>query len=151
MLASDKHGYRKLVALASAVTSPTAVAGATPTAGVTGFAAFHSIQIIGTLLGNAGGVLDVYVQHYIPELTKWFDLVHFKQVAVSAAAATYVYSPAVNDAIVQVGFDLTPALAEDSVAGAPWADQLRALFVPGPGTVAGAAQSLWVLGTGEEQ
>lgn len=109
-----------------------------------------AIKIIGTIAGATGGTLDVYVQTSFDGGVTWYDLVHFTQAAAIAAAVTYSYSIALNDNLVVVGKGTLAspnvALAAGSVAGGPWGDQMRAVFVAGAGTSAGAVQIVDVLG-----
>jgi hypothetical protein len=126
-------------------TSPTAAAGCLVSAPQIGFSGDKAVTFIADVIGATGGTLDVGVQHS-PDGVTWYDYVHFSQLAAAAAAIVYHYSPALNDSITTIGkYVLAPAsnttitLANGSVAGGHWFDQLRCIFVPGAGTTVGAA------------
>lgn len=132
----------------SPFTSPTTATGTVVTTPLTGFSGVTAMTFIADLIGCTGGSLDVGVQHS-PDGVIWYDYVHFPQVAASAAEALYSYAPAMNDSIVTIGkYVLAPAsnvtivLANGSVAGGHWFDQLRCIFVPNATITAGAVQSV---------
>jgi hypothetical protein len=112
---------------------------------VTGLSGAKAITFIADLIGATGGTLDVGVQHS-PDGVTWYDYWHVQQLAAAAAAVVWQYVPALNDSQTIVGkYVLAPAsnttivLANGSVAGGHWFDQLRCIFVPGAGTTVGAA------------
>jgi hypothetical protein len=104
---------------------------------------FAVLDVLATLNGATGGVLDVYIQVAGPDLV-WRDAVHFPQLAAGAATVNYACSltsrgqAATTDAPVVVGTGTTPALAANTVAQGLGFDRARLLFVAGSGTSAGA-------------
>lgn len=132
-------------------TSPaTAITAVGDTVG--GLSKYDAITIIGTLTGATGGALDVYLQTSYDDGTVWYDYIHFAQVADGAAAATFsVGIPAAGvTALTAVGKGTvgTPAvaLAANTVVGGVWGDKMRAVYVAGVGTSAGAAQAISIVG-----
>ena len=110
---------------------------------------FDSLDILASLVGATGGVLDVYVQYSPDQGVNWADLVHFTQLGAGAAAIKYrasisLFTNAV--APVVVGTNASPALAAGAEVQGPWGDRLRLFFVAGSGTSQGAAVKVWVTG-----
>lgn len=118
---------------------------------VNGMGAFDAITILATLTGATGGTLDVYLQSSWDGGTTWYDLVHFTQLAAAGAARTYKATLALSTTITTVGKGSvgTPgvALAANTVAAGHWGDQIRAVYVAGVGTSAGAAQLIEIFGS----
>jgi len=104
------------------------------------------LHIVATVTGATGGTLDVYLQISPDAGTTWVDYIHFPQLAAAAAAVSYSYTSALNNALTVVGTALVPALAANSAAGGWWGKQMRAVCVAGAGTVAGAVQTMIVTG-----
>jgi len=109
---------------------------------------YDALSIRATLTGATGGTLDVYLQTSV-DGTEWRDYAHFAQLADGAAVATYGFSVSRSGqqtSITAIGKDLTPALAANSVLGGDFGNQMRALYVAGAGTSAGAAQVIRITG-----
>lgn len=106
-----------------------------------------ALTFYASLIGATGGVLDVYIQHWING--SWVDYAHFAQITAGAAAskAYFAVSKFQNAAIAtSVGNGSSPALVASTVVGGPWGSKMRLLFVAGAGTSAGAAISVAVTG-----
>lgn len=137
--------YRDLLTVTADQTSPAGASASAVTTGMTGFADFSAITIVATITGGTGGTLDVMIEHS-PDGTNWYEYCHLPQLSAGASATTYVYSPALNDQVVQVGKNLTTTttLAAANGAGGHWFDQLRVRYITGSGNSAGAAQNIKV-------
>jgi hypothetical protein len=118
------------VALSVPSTESTTTAGSA----VGGFDNYDELHCVASLVGLAGGTLDVYVQESLDGGTTWFDVCHFPQLASGAAAIRYSFTVPRDSALKAVGQGTTPALAVNNVAGGPWGPQLRLLSVTGAGT-----------------
>jgi hypothetical protein len=116
---------------------------------IPGLHKFNWVRIYASLVGVTGGTLDVYLQSKIA-YNLWADWAHFPQLAAAAAAVKYAASPIGTLPIVAVGVgtDAAPgvALAANSCLGGHPGDIVRAIFVSGVGTSAGAAQTIRVVG-----
>jgi hypothetical protein len=102
----------------------------------------ESLTIIATLQGGTGGTLDVYLQTSFDDGETWWDFAHFPQLADGAAVSTRVWhvARATNaTTLTAIGTDETPALAVNTILPV-WGSQVRALYVAGASTSAGAAQ-----------
>jgi hypothetical protein len=132
------------------IISDTSPSSASTAAGdiVSGLANFDALTIIANLVGATGGTLDVYLQTSWDGGTTWYDWAHFPQLAAGAAAINYTISaPSSGDpSPIVVGKNTTPALAANSVVGSVWGPQLRALYVAGSSTSAGAAVTITICG-----
>lgn len=109
---------------------------------------YEALSIRATLTGPTGGTLDVYLQTSV-DGTEWRDYAHFTQIAAAAAAVTIGFSVSRSGqqtSILTIGKDLTPALAANAVIGGDFGNQMRALYVAGAGTSAGAAQVIRITG-----
>ena len=117
---------------------------------LTGCSKFDRIMVVASLLGVTGGTLDVYLQREIAT-NVWTDWLHFAQLAAAAAAIRYACAgdpTLVVPVVVGVGTTAAPgvALAAGQCVGGHPGDKLRAVFVSGAGTAAGAAQTIYVSG-----
>jgi len=136
----------KLFSLAD--TSP---ASASTVAGsiIRGLDQFDWFTIDADLVGATGGTLDVYLQRLIGDpstSTTWRDWLHFPQLAAGASAIKYTAGTGPNSGIVVVGTNTSPALAANTaVAGHP-GYALRALYVAGASTSAGAGVAISLTG-----
>jgi hypothetical protein len=109
---------------------------------------YDSLTIRATLTGATGGTLDVYLQTSV-DGAEWVDYIHFAQLADGAAAVTkavVVSRAGQQTAITTVGTNASPALAANSVIGGDFGNQMRAVYVAGAGTSAGAAQVIRIKG-----
>lgn len=123
---------------------------------ISGLAKFKGLRIEAQVVGATGGALDIYLQRKIgPNL--WADWVHFAQLAAGASALLYsLAAEHVNatagalTAVTSGGTDASPVLslaANNFNAGHP-GDYLRAVYVAGASTSAGAAIKFYVTGIG---
>jgi hypothetical protein len=115
---------------------------------IVGLGNYDSLQIVADLVGATGGTLDVYLQTSPDGGTTWYDYAHFPQLLAAAAAIRYMVnvSSRTTSSIVVVGKGTTPALALNTVVGGTWGDRLRALYVAGAATSAGAAITISIVG-----
>ncbi len=113
-----------------------------------GLGNYDALDIVAELVGATGGTLDVYLQSSPDGGTTWFDYIHFPQLASAAAAVKYrVTVPTMGEAgITVIGKNTTPVLAANTVVGGLWSDRLRALYVAGASTSAGAVVTISILG-----
>lgn len=114
-----------------------------------GFDDYDYVRVDAALVGATGGALDVYLQRLVrPNL--WADWVHFTQLAAGAAAVKYsvVGAHGLSTAIVtgNLGTDDTPAvgLAAGTFTGGHPGKAIRAVYVAGASTSAGAAINIYV-------
>ena len=140
--------FQRIFAIAD--TSP---ASASTAAGTTirGLAAFDMFMIDAALVGATGGTLDVYLQRNIAQIADtavWRDWLHFTQLASGAAAIKYSLSCGRNavNTIVTVGEGTSVVLASGSFVGGHPGDSVRALYVAGASTSAGAAVAITITG-----
>jgi hypothetical protein len=132
-------------------TSPATATTAVSAATVTGLQKYDEIHVEADLQGGTGGVLDVYLQRKLIN-DVWRDWVHFAQ--LSAGAAARKLSVRHGDAdpadIITVGggSDASPgvALAADTIVGGHPGTEIRAIYVGGASTSAGATQTIRVFG-----
>lgn len=132
--------------------SDTSPASASTAAGsaVYGLDKFDSLMIVATLAGATGGTLDVYLQVSPDEGTTWVDYAHYPQLAAGAASSTRVWCvtrKAQQTTLATVGTGSSPALAANTIVGGEFGDRMRAVYVAGAGTSAGAAQTIRIFGT----
>jgi hypothetical protein len=136
------------VAQSISVTSP-----ATSTAansGTVDVKHFDSIRIVAILQGATGDTLDIYLQASWDNGTTWFDFVHFPQLAAAAAQTTKTITLSranANTTLTAIGSGTSPALAAGTYLDGEFGSLIRARFVPGASTSAGAAQTIHILGT----
>lgn len=130
-------------------TSPSSASTVVSTASISGLQSFDEIQIEAILTQATGGTLDVYLQRkLISDL--WADYAHFTQLA--AGSTVFKYSARSTSAggitVVGGGTDASPGVvlaANTILSGHPGTD-LRAVFVAGASTSAGATQTIRVFG-----
>jgi hypothetical protein len=119
---------------------------------IAGLNDFDSITCYASLVGATGGTLDVYLQTSWDGGTTWADICHFPQLAAGASAVKYAVSfcrgPATVPVVVGVGSVGTPgvALAANVATGWTFGPQIRAVYVAGASTSAGAAVLISVNG-----
>jgi hypothetical protein len=115
---------------------------------------YRGLRIEAFLIGATGGTLDVYLQRKLGP-NAWTDWCHFAQLASGAAAAKF--SLACEHANVasittaaNVGTDGAPgvALAANNFVGGHPGDIIRAVYVAGASTSAGAVLAFHVTGIG---
>lgn len=110
---------------------------------------FDWFTIDADLVGATGGTLDIYLQRQVAE-DLWRDWLHFPQLADTAAAVKYTAVTSVTNSVVVVGggTDATPgvALAANTFIGGHPGNKVRAVYVAGAGTSAGAAVTIRVTG-----
>lgn len=116
----------------------TAVGGA-----VHGLDRFDDFTIDAALVGATDGALDVYLQRKIGD-DAWADWAHFPQLSAGGAAVRYsLHSGGAGNTLVVVGqgTDATPgvALAANTFVGGHPGSAVRAVYVAGASTSAGAA------------
>jgi len=121
---------------------------------VDGLDQFESIIILATLTGATGGVLDVYLQVRTKgvdsQADDWVDYAHFTQVGAGAGAITRLWSVSRTGqvtSIATVGRNATPALAANTILGGEFGSEMRAVYVAGASTSAGATQTIDIIGT----
>jgi hypothetical protein len=113
----------------------------------------ESLDVIATIVGATGGVLDLYLQ-CSSDGTTWTDFAHFAQLTAGAASSVKTFSVSrfsQQSTITAVGQNLTPALAANTAIGGPVEMQIRCLAVAGASTTAGGAQSIKLVATGRRQ
>jgi hypothetical protein len=113
---------------------------------VAGMDRFDAWALYATLAGATGGTLDVYLQSSFDNGTTWYDFAHFAQLTAAAAAKTFYVSSTQQvsaTGAIQVGMGTTGspsvALAADTYVRGPIGNLIRAVYVAGSGTSAGAA------------
>lgn len=134
------------------VISDTTPAAASTAVGDTaaGLDKYDSLLVIADLVGATGGTLDIYLQVTKDNGTTWYDYAHFAQLAAGAAAIKKMFTVSRAQgrvATVTVGSGTSPALAVDTVIGGEWGDRMRAVYVAGASTSAGAAITITIVGT----
>lgn len=108
---------------------------------------FDAVDVIAELKGATGGTLDVYVQISPDDGNNWYDIIHFAQLAGSAAAIVYqapISNATATTAPTAVGKNMSPALAgtgsgSPAVVNGAFSDRMRLVMVAGSGTSAGAS------------
>ena len=111
---------------------------------INGLAYFDEVTIHASLVGATGGTLDVYLQRKIAADT-WVDWCHFAQLASGASAVRFTVpmsNPATSATVaVGIGTDAAPgvALAANTFIGGHPGNTVRAVYVAGASTSAGAA------------
>jgi hypothetical protein len=128
-------------------TSPASASTATGDT-IYGLERFDALQVIAELVGATNGTLDVYLQTSPDGGTSWYDWVHFPQLAAGAAAVKYAFSvpSAGATALTTIGKGTSVALAANTIAYQLWGDRVRAVYVAGASTSAGAAVTIHILG-----
>ena len=138
--------------------TPFVISGTTPASAstvigavVNGLDRFDSFLIDADLVGATGGVLDVYLQRKVAD-NVWRDWLHFPQLGAGAAAVRYsvTTSPGIANTILAVGTGTdsaaTPALAANTFVGGHPGYAVRAVYVAGASTSAGAVVSILIRG-----
>jgi hypothetical protein len=114
-----------------------------------GLTAFSEIHIEADLVGATGGTLDVYLQRKLAD-NLWRDWIHFTQIASGGAAVKYSARSQNATGITAVGggTDASPgvALAASGIIGGHPGATIRAVYVAGTSTSAGAAVTIRVYG-----
>lgn len=130
-------------------TSPSSASTAVSASSVTGLEKFDWIAIEADLAGATGGTLDVYLQRKLGD-NLWRDWLHFTQLASGAAAVKYSAQSSSSTDIVTVGGGTTAApgvaLAANTFVGGHPGTEIRAVYVAGASTSAGAAQTIRIYG-----
>lgn len=114
---------------------------------VSGLGNYQFVRIDAALVGATGGTLDVYLQRLIKPAA-WSDWIHFAQLAAGAAAVNYSaiawHGLSTTITTSNRGTDATPSvsLAAATFLGGHPGDVVRAVYVAGASTSAGAAISL---------
>ena len=112
---------------------------------------YDYIRVDAALVGATGGTLDVYLQRLVKP-NAWADWVHFAQLAAGASAIKYsvigAHGLSTTITTSNLGTDATPAvsLAAATFVGGHPGKSLRAVYVAGASTSAGAALSIVVTG-----
>jgi hypothetical protein len=134
-------------------TSP-AAAGTVVGAGVNGLGDYPYLRVDADLVGATGGALDIYLQRMIKP-GAWTDWLHFAQLAAGAAAVRYsaIVSPGLSTTITTSnrGTAATPlvSLAAATFLGGHPGDSVRAVYVAGASTSAGALVTVDIVGWGQ--
>lgn len=109
---------------------------------VEGLDALESVTVDADLVGATGGTLDVYLQRKVAD-NVWRDWIHFTQLTAGGSAVKYTVMPSAPTSITTVGTGTdsaaTPALAAAGNAGGHPGTSVRAVYVAGSSTSAGAA------------
>lgn len=130
-------------------TTPSAPSTAVVGSAITGLGTFESLDIVATIQGATGGVLDLYLQTSPDGGTTWVDYIHFTQLTVAQASSTKrttVSHGVQSAAITAVGTGLTPSLTAGTVVGGAFGDRMRLVAVAGASTTAGAVQTILISG-----
>lgn len=111
-----------------------------------GLADYDWFTVDASLVGATGGTLDVYLQRMVGDpatSTTWVDWLHFPQLAAGASAVRYtIDSRTIEEGPIAVGSGTTPVIAAGALTCAHPGNQVRALYVAGTSTSAGAAVSI---------
>lgn len=114
---------------------------------VAGLGNYQFVRIDADLIGATGGTLDVYLQRLIKP-GSWADWIHFAQLAAGASAIRYSaiawHGLSTTITTSNRGTDATPSvsLAAATFLGGHPGDVVRAVYVAGASTSAGAAISI---------
>ncbi len=121
-----------------------------------GLLGYDWFTIDALLVGATGGTLNVYLQRKVAsdaEVTGgvWVDWLSFAQLSAGAAAVRYSVHSGSSTTIQTVasGTDAsagTPALTAGTFVGGHPGDQVRAVYVAGASTSAGAAVKIYLTG-----
>ncbi len=117
---------------------------------IAGLLDYDWFTIDGNLTGGTNGTLDVYLQREV-DTNLWADWLHFPQLSAGQAATQYSCQSGSTTTIhaVEQGTDAsagTPALAVNTFIGGHPGNKLRAVYVAGASTSAGAAQVIKIIG-----
>jgi hypothetical protein len=130
-----------------------AAAGTVVGKSVVGLGDYPLIRLDAELVGATNGTLDVYLQRLVKPGV-WTDWLHFAQLAAGAAAVRYSllggHGLSTTITASNRGSDAAPAvaLAAATFLGGHPGDVVRAVYVAGAGTTAGAQVSLDFSGWG---
>lgn len=137
-------------------TTPAAAGTAVSALTANGLDEYDWFTIDAQLVGATGGNLDVYLQRQVAVDAEvsggvWADWLHFPQLSGSASAVKYSAISGANTTITVVGnatdaSGATPALAANTFVGGHPGNKLRAVYVAGSGTSAGAAVKIYITG-----
>lgn len=114
---------------------------------VSGLGNYQFVRIDAALVGATGGTLDVYLQRLIKP-GSWTDWIHFAQLLAGASAVNYSaiawHGLSTTITTSNRGTDSTPSvsLAAATFLGGHPGDVVRAVYVAGVSTSAGAAISI---------
>jgi hypothetical protein len=113
---------------------------------VAGLERYTWFTIDAALIGATGGTLDIYLQRKVG--STWVDWYHFTQLADAAAAIRYtIDSRSVKaDGATTVGSGTSPVINQAVFSCSHPGNEIRALYVAGVGTSAGAAVSINITG-----
>lgn len=133
--------------------SDTTPAAASTVAGdeIGGFDEYDWIRIDADLVGATGGALDVYLQRLIKP-GAWSDYIHFAQLASGAVAIRYSaigshgLSTTITTSNISAQSPPTVSLAAATFLGGHPGKVLRAVYVAGAGTSAGALVNIYISG-----
>ena len=111
---------------------------------------FDWFTVDAALVGATGGTLDVYLQRKI-DTDLWADWLHFPQLSAGAAAVKYSAMSGSDKTIHVVGNTNdagtgAPALAVNTFLGGHPGQFVRAVYVAGASTSAGAAVVIRITG-----
>jgi len=130
-------------------TTPAAAGSAAGATAISGLLDAETLTVIATLVGATGGVLDVYLQTSYDGGTTWVDFAHFPQLAAGAGSSVrvwHVVRKLQQTTLTTVGSGSSPAIAANTIVGGTWGDRIRAFYVAGASTSAGAAVNIQLVG-----
>lgn len=130
-------------------TSPSAPGVMISSNSVASFAPYDTIRMYATLTGGTGGTLDVVLEESFDQI-EWFEFFRFPQVA-AGVTKTWRATSVLQNGILEVGLSslLTSqqVIAPNTNGAGPWGDFIRAKYIAGAGTTAGAPQIIRLIGT----
>lgn len=136
-------GVSEIIGTISDTSPATAITAAGDTVG--GCKHYDWFTVDAALVGATGGTLNVYLQRLVG--ATWVDWLRLPELAAGAAAIRYVIdSKTQEEGPVTVGSGTTPALTAGGFSCAHPGDQVRALYVAGASTSAGAAIVITITG-----
>lgn len=110
-----------------------------------GLEKYDWFTIDATLTQATGGVLDVYVQRYVPDLAEWRDWIRFTQLAAGSTVFRYTLdSRAAATSFTTVGQGTGPVISAGVMTCSMPGPKVRLYFVAGASTSAGAAQKVLI-------
>ena len=136
-------------------TSPAAASTAVGSV-IAGLGDYPFLRVDAALVGATGGTLDVYLQRQIKP-GFWADWLHFAQLASGAAAVNYsvIAAHALSTTVTTSNRGTTAApgvsLAAGTFLGGHPGDVIRAVYVAGASTSAGAAITIDISGWGQQR
>jgi hypothetical protein len=139
------YGLCERKPIANPETTPAAASTVASASLAAGLGGFDSGVITAELVGATGGTLDVYIQWSNDGGTTWYDLVHFPQLAAAAPAVKYsapLLRLGQQATPTVIGKNTTPVLAANTIVAGEFGDRLRALYVAGASTSAGASVTI---------